>query len=184
MPLRDDTPDTTPNGPIHVLFLCDGNSARSQIAEAILAKKGGPDFVVASAGANPAASVRREAIEVLRQIGIEWSGHNPKGLASVAGERWDVVITVCDRTREACPTFPHHPITAHWGIPDPVMAEDSTRRRAAFFDTVNLLSWRIDLMLSLGPQGFSRSDFEERVRGIPFQDQRHAAVQRPDGDPA
>lgn len=153
--------------PIRVLFLCNGNSARSQIAEALLTKKGGERFIVASAGANPAQHVRQEAIQVLNQIGIPWSGRRPKGLDAVLHDQWDLVITLCDRTLEACPAFSSRPITAHWGVPDPGLAPTGARELAAFADTLNLLSWRIDLMLSLGPESFSRLVFEERLRAIP-----------------
>jgi protein-tyrosine-phosphatase len=164
--------------PVRVLFLCNGNSARSQIAEALLAKKGGDRFIVASAGTNPVDEVRPEALAALQQIGIDWRGHRPKAIASVADEPWDLVITLCDRTRESCPSFRRRPITAHWGIPDPDAAADVHRRVSAFADTLGLLAWRIDLMLSLNPEAFSRMVYQERLRAIPHQDERSRASRR------
>lgn len=156
--------------PVRVLFLCNGNSARSQIAEALLIKRGGDRFVVASAGANPAAEVHPEAVAALRQIGIDWTGHRPKGISTIKNEPWDLVVTLCDRTRESCPAFPSRPITAHWGVPDPALVTDSTRISSAFSDAVQLLMWRIDLMLSLGNDSFTRLVYQERLRAIPQQD--------------
>lgn len=105
--------------PVRVLFLCTGNSARSQIAEALLARKGGERFVVASAGTSPAAAIHPEALAALHARGIDWSAAKPKGLDHVVNEPWDMVITLCDRAVESCPNLPNHPVTAHWGIPDP-----------------------------------------------------------------
>ncbi|HEY4129433.1 MAG TPA: arsenate reductase ArsC [Gemmatimonadaceae bacterium] len=156
--------------PVRVLFLCNGNSARSQIAEALLVKRGGERFVVASAGANPAAEVRPEAVVALRQIGVDWTGHRPRGISAVKDEPWDLVITLCDRTWESCPAFPSRPITAHWGVPDPAAVTDRMRLPTAFSDTLQLLMWRIDLMLSLGNDSFTRLVYQERLRAIPLHD--------------
>src|SRR5688572_14652721 len=120
--------------PVRVLFLCTGNSARSQIAEALLQKKGGDRFVVASAGAEPAKEVRPETIAALRGLNIDWSNRKPKGYDAVAGEQWDLVITLCDRVKESCPALPTRPVTAHWGVPDPAAADDAKWRLTAFAD--------------------------------------------------
>jgi arsenate reductase len=133
-----------------LLFVCTGNSARSQMAEAILNVKGKGRLVAASAGSQPAARVNPYAIATLQEFGIPWSGHPPRSLQDVADEHWDFVITVCDRAKESCPIFPGRPALAHWSIPDPaeVEGEDATKRaafRGAFVD----LSKRIDLLLAL-----------------------------------
>jgi protein-tyrosine-phosphatase len=156
--------------PVRVLFLCNGNSARSQIAEALLTRRGGDRFVVASAGANPAPEIRAEAVAALQQVGIDWTGHRPRDIGPIKNEPWDLVITLCDRTRESCPTFSSRPITAHWGIPDPAAVADRARLATAFSDTLQLLTWRIDLMLSLGNDSFARLVYQERLRAIPQQD--------------
>jgi protein-tyrosine-phosphatase len=152
--------------PIRVLFLCTGNSARSQIAEALLMKKGGDRFVVASAGTQPAAAVRPEAVAALAPLGVDWSAAKPKGIELVGEGEWDMVITLCDRSRESCANLPSRPVTAHWGIPDPVSADAKSARQNAFHDTVSLLSWRIDLMLALRPELLEKLVLEERLRGL------------------
>lgn len=151
--------------PVRVLFLCTGNSARSQIAEALLRQKGGHRFIVASAGAEPASSVRPEAVDVLREQGIEWSAATPKGLDAVTDERWDLVITLCDRTRESCASLAGRPVTAHWGVPDPASA-GSARASSAFAETLALLSWRLDLMLALRLDQFEAWVLEQRLNEI------------------
>lgn len=155
------------NKPLRVLFLCTHNAARSQISEALLSRRGGDRFVVASAGADPASEVHAYAIEALLRAGINWSGRRPKGLDAVLGERWDLVITVCDRAREVCPRFPGRPITAHWGIPDPAETRgDDTTRREAFWTTLVYLSRRIDLLVALPHEKLERMSLEHGVRAI------------------
>lgn len=152
---------------IRVLFLCTGNSARSQIAEALLARKGGDRFIVASAGTAPALAVRPEAVAALAEVGIDWSAARPRGVDRVVEADWDMVITLCDRARESCPNLPSRPVTAHWGIPDP--AESGTNaslRQKAFNDTLALLAWRIDLMLALRPELLDKLVLEERLQAI------------------
>ena len=131
-----------------VLFVCTGNSARSQIAEALLNQRGGGRFRAESAGSSPAARVNPHALEVLREHGIEWSGHAPRGLDGLDRERWDIVITVCDQAREACPVFPGQPVLAHWGVPDPAAVEgDVEAQRAAFQGALAVISRRVDQLL-------------------------------------
>jgi protein-tyrosine-phosphatase len=149
------------------LFLCTGNSARSQMAEAILNRKGGGRFRAESAGSQPAERVNPLAVEALSSAGIDWSGHAPRGLDGLEGREYDIIITVCDRAREACPIFPGRPIMAHWGMPDPaaVVGHDATKRRA--FDTaLQLISRRLDLMLALPAASLERMVLEQRVREI------------------
>jgi arsenate reductase len=132
-----------------VLFLCTGNSARSQIAEALLQRRGAGRFEVASAGSRPAAEVNPLAVEVLRAAGIAWEGRVPKGLDAVVGEHWDAVVTVCDRARDACPIFPGNPVTMHWGLPDPAEVEGTHGERLrAFEETRRALERRIEALLA------------------------------------
>ena len=153
--------------PLHLLFLCTGNSARSQIGEAILTRKGRDRFAVASAGSQPAARVNPLTVDVLGEFGIDWSGREPKGIEAVVSREWDLIITVCDQAREACPTFPGRPAIAHWSMPDPakVVGSDEVRRQA-FRDTVHYLSRRIDLLLALPVEKLERLALEQRVRAI------------------
>lgn len=155
--------------PIRVLFLCTGNSARSQIAEALLVKKGGDHFIVASAGTSPAKEVRPEALSALRNLGIDWSAAKPKGVDRIIEAEWDMVITLCDRSRESCPNLPNRPVTAHWGVPDPGEISDAGARANAFDATLALLSWRIDLMLALRPELLEKLVLEERLKAITTQ---------------
>jgi arsenate reductase len=150
-----------------VLFLCTGNSARSQMAEALLNSKGKGRFEAASAGSRPAARVNPFAIETLRQHGIAWAGHAPRSVDGLEREHWDFVVTVCDRAKESCPIFPGQPILAHWGMPDPAEVEgDRATKQAAFRDAFVLLSRRIDLLLALPLEKLEQLAIESRVRAI------------------
>jgi arsenate reductase len=158
---------TIPSRPFRVLFLCTGNSARSQIAEAILNRLGAGRFVAESAGSQPAPRVNPLAVEALRESGIVWAGHPPRGLDGLMDREWDFVITVCDRAKEACPIFPGQPVVAHWGMPDPADVEgDEARKRAAFFATVTLVSHRIGLLLALPVEKLEKLALQTRLRAI------------------
>jgi protein-tyrosine-phosphatase/DNA-binding transcriptional ArsR family regulator len=111
-----DAPPAQP--PSRVLFLCTGNSARSQMAEAILRRVGGSRIEAASAGSRP-KDVHPIAVRVMRERGIDMSGARPKHLSEFAGQRFDYVISLCDRVREVCPDFPGTPAVVHWSMPDP-----------------------------------------------------------------
>jgi arsenate reductase len=153
--------------PLRLLFLCTGNSARSQMAEAILNRKGQGLFHAASAGSKPADRVNPYAIETLRDAGIVWDGHPPRSIDGLEREPWDFVITVCDRAKESCPVFPGKPVLAHWGMPDPAEVDgDDATKRAAFRQAFILLSRRIDLLLALPFDGLERLALEARVRSI------------------
>jgi ArsR family transcriptional regulator, arsenate/arsenite/antimonite-responsive transcriptional repressor / arsenate reductase (thioredoxin) len=126
---RDATPPAPPGGPsrrIAVLFVCTGNSARSPIAEALLRHHTAGHVTVTSAGSRPRPDLHPSAIRALREMfGIDISGRRPQHLDALTGRRFDQVITLCDRAREACPEFPHHPRRVHWSIPDPATAGDT-----------------------------------------------------------
>lgn len=135
--------------PFRILVLCTGNSARSQIAEALLYTRGGARVEVDSAGSRPAVRVNPLAIEVLREHGIRWEGHRPKSIDDVTGQHFDLVITVCDNARDACPYFPGAGAQVHWGLPDPAEETDPEAARLAFRETYNALASRVDALLSL-----------------------------------
>lgn len=135
--------------PFRVLVLCTGNSARSQIAEALLATRGAGRIEAASAGSRPAARVNPHAVDVLRAHGIAWHGRVPKSIDDVIDERFDLVITVCDNAREACPYFPGARAQAHWGMPDPAEAEEGEPARRAFAATYEAVAARVDALLGL-----------------------------------
>ena len=129
--------------PIRVLFVCTHNSARSQIAEALLEKLGGGEFEVYSAGTQ-ATGVRPLAVRVLAEQGIDWSRAESKTIERFLGQRFDYVITVCDRARQECPVFPGSTNTLHWGLDDPSEVEGSEEvRLAAFRRTAVELSQRL-----------------------------------------
>ena len=153
--------------PVRLLFLCTGNSARSQMAEALLNAKSGGRFHAESAGSHPAEQVNPYAIDTLRDHGVPWAGHPPRSVDSLEREPWDCVITVCDRAKESCPIFPGQPVLAHWGMPDPaeVRGDDAVKRRA-FRDAFVLLSRRIDLLLALPLEKLDGLALEARVRAI------------------
>src|SRR5690606_26252977 len=104
--------------PLRVLMLCTGNTARSQIAEALLGHTLGDQVVVASAGTSPGSGPHPLAVAVLAERGIEWTGKRSKSVDEVSGP-WDLVITVCDGARESCPVW-SGTRTVHWGLADPV----------------------------------------------------------------
>lgn len=101
-----------------VLILCTGNSARSQMAEGILRQDGGARFEVFSAGTNP-GNVRPEAIEAMREIGIDISQHRSKSVDEFVGQDFDYIITVCDNAAENCPVFPGKAERIHQSFEDP-----------------------------------------------------------------
>jgi protein-tyrosine-phosphatase len=102
-----------------VLFLCTGNSARSQIAEALARKRSGGRVEAHSAGSHP-KPLHPNAVRVMHEdLGVDPVGLRPKHLSEFAGRRFDWVISLCDRVREVCPEFPGRPETVHWSIPDP-----------------------------------------------------------------
>jgi arsenate reductase len=139
------------SGPIRVLFVCTGNSARSQLAEALLTVFGGPDFAAFSAGTDP-HGVHRETVRVLDELCIDWSGARSKSVAEFLDQPFDYVITVCDRARQSCPMFPGRHETLHWDLADPAEVEgpdevrleafrrtraDLTERLVAFIEVAN-----------------------------------------------
>ncbi len=119
-------------GPIRVLFVCTGNSARSQLAEAILGQIGGPDFEVRSAGTEP-KGVNPYALRVVADLGIDWSKARSKAVTEFLGQPWDYVITVCDRARQSCPVFPGKHNALHWGLEDPADLEGTDEEKLAAF---------------------------------------------------
>ena len=156
-----------PDRKFRVLFLCTGNSARSQIAEALLNWKAADRFEAQSAGSRPAAKVNPYAIEELKRRGIPWKGHPPRSVDGLETEPWDFVITVCDRARESCPIFPGQPVVAHWGIPDPADVQGTEEeKRKAFKQAYLVLNRRLDLFLALPIEKLERLALEARVQAI------------------
>ena len=157
---------STPPREFRLLFLCTGNSARSQMAEAILNHRGGGRFRAESAGSRPAARVNPLAIETLREHGIAWRGHPPRTVDGLEDEPWDFVITVCDRAKESCPIFPGQPVLAHWGMEDPADAVGDGAMKRAFRDAYVILARRIDLLLALPLEKLERLSLRVRIGEI------------------
>ena len=132
-----------------VLFLCTGNSARSQIAEALLERMSAGTIHAESAGSHP-KSLHPNAARVLRSYGMDIGARRTKHLDEFRSERFDVVITLCDRVREVCPEFPWRPQLVHWSVPDPAL-EGATDRASypAFVRTAAELETRISFRLPL-----------------------------------
>ena len=121
---------------IRVLFLCTANSARSQMAEALLRLEGAGRFDVASAGSQPAARVHPLAIAVMQELNTPLGDAYPKHLKQLLDETWDYVITVCDRAQNACPTFPGDIARMHWGLEDPGASDRTEAQRLRVFRQV------------------------------------------------
>ena len=138
----------------NVLFLCTGNSARSIMAEAILNRKGPPNFTAYSAGSHPSGLVRAEALKQIELSRASTNGLRSKSwneFAKPDAPRMDFVFTVCDNAAsEVCPVWPGQPMTAHWGVPDPAAVTGSPEQiERAFRDAFMILERRITLFLSL-----------------------------------
>lgn len=140
-------------GAFRVLVLCTGNSARSQIGEALLAthgvRRGAGRVEAASAGSRPAPRVNPYAVETLAAHGITWNDRTPKSIDDIAGERFDLVITVCDNARDACPFYPGGAVQVHWGLPDPADEHEPAAARHAFEVTYQALLSRVEALLAL-----------------------------------
>ncbi|TRZ97926.1 MAG: arsenate reductase ArsC [Nitrospiraceae bacterium] len=118
-----------------VLFLCTGNSCRSQMAEGFLRHFAGDRFDVASAGTRPAV-LNPGAIDAMREVGVDIAQHRSKSVDEFAGQRFDHVITVCDRARESCPIFPGPTCLHQWSFDDPAEATGTLEERMAVFRRV------------------------------------------------
>jgi ArsR family transcriptional regulator, arsenate/arsenite/antimonite-responsive transcriptional repressor / arsenate reductase (thioredoxin) len=152
--LTPSPPSGTRRGAVRprVLFLCTGNSARSQMAEALARARSGGLVEARSAGSRP-KSLHPNAVRVMRdEHGIDLTGHRSKHLSLFAEQRFDRLISLCDRVREVCPQFPGDPETSHWSIPDPAAghgdAGDETASYAAFQQTAAELETRVGFLLA------------------------------------
>jgi arsenate reductase len=115
-----------------VLILCTGNSARSQMAQGLLAHDAGDRFEVESAGTKP-TNVRPEAIAVMKELGIDISHHRSKSVSEFEDQPFDYVLTVCDNARESCPVFPNASRLIHSSFEDPAAVQGNERRRLEAF---------------------------------------------------
>ena len=156
---------------LNVLFLCTGNSARSIMAEAILNKIGRGAFAAYSAGSHPAGRVNAHAIELLSKNHYSVDTLRSKDWAEFAAPGapvMDFVLTVCDRAAgEVCPIWPGQPMTAHWGVEDPVEVEgDDQARLKAFSDAFMILNRRISLLINLPIEKLERLSLQNELSDI------------------
>ena len=159
----------------NVLFLCTGNSARSIIAECVLAREGAGRFRAFSAGSQPKGEVHPYALDILRLRNYPTSELRSKSWDEFArpdAPRMDFVFTVCDNAaEEVCPVWPGQPMTAHWGVPDPAAAVGTEAvKRAAFAETVKLMTNRISVFVNLPLDRLDRLTLQKRVSDIGARD--------------
>ncbi|MGF1552175.1 MAG: helix-turn-helix domain-containing protein [Paracoccaceae bacterium] len=161
-----------------VLFLCSGNSARSIMAEAILAREGADKFNAHSAGTRPYSELNPHTVRVLTDLGHDVSGLYAKHVSEFTrpdAPRMDFVFTVCDAAaNEECPPWPGQPITAHWGLPDPVKATGTEAERGlAFLDAYRTLHRRLTGFLALSVDSLDRLTLQHRLDALGAE---HAAT--------
>ena len=150
-----------PRAAARVLFLCTGNGARSQLAEALVHRRSGGLVQAFSAGSHP-RSLHPNTVRVLAERGIDVRGRAAKHLSVFAADRFGYLITVCDRVRELCPEFPGHPRHIHWSIPDPAAAGDTDEASyPAFQATAAELEARIGFLLATIAATPARSAHQE-----------------------
>ena len=157
--------------PYNVLFLCTGNSARSVIAESILNRHGQGRFVAYSAGSQPTGRINPYALELLKNQNYPVANLRSKNWSEFArpdAPHLDFVFTVCDNAaNEVCPVWPGQPMTAHWGVPDPAAVEGSEAvRRAAFADTMRMLTQRISIFTNLPMRSLDKLSLQKRLDAI------------------
>lgn len=115
-----------------ILVLCTGNSARSQMGEGLFRHEGRGAYEVESAGTKP-SHVRPEAIAVMKELGLDISGHRSKSVNEFDGQQFDYVVTVCDNARDTCPAFPSGAQRIHWSLEDPAAIQGDDEARLAAF---------------------------------------------------
>ncbi len=155
----------------NVLFLCTGNSARSILAEAALKREGKGRFHAFSAGSHPKGQVHPMTLDLLKMLKYDTSFARSKSwdeFAGPAAPQMDFVFTVCDDAAgEVCPIWPGHPMTAHWGVPDPAAATGTeAERRLAFAEAYRMLNQRISTFVSLPIASLDRLALKKRLDSI------------------
>ncbi len=161
-------PAPRPERPYNVLFLCSGNSVRSILAESLLRQQGGGMFNAYSAGTDPRSAPDPRVLDLLRTSGHDIANLRSKALSTYRhsdAQGFDFVFTVCDRAaNEECPTWPGQPISAHWGVPDPLVVSGSEAERAlALRQTYGALSRRIAGFVALPIESLDRVSLQHAV---------------------
>jgi arsenate reductase len=158
-------------GRYNVLFLCTGNSARSIMAEAIMNKKGFPNFTSYSAGSHPTGRVNPNALKMIETARLPDEGLRSKGwdeFARPGAPELHFVFTVCDNAaKEVCPVWPGQPMTAHWAVPDPASVAGSEEQiERAFRDAFTVLERRISLLLCLPLESLDKLAIQKEIDRI------------------
>ena len=169
--LSKERPPLMPDHSYSVLFICTGNSARSIFAEALLRDEGGDKFTVYSAGTKPQSELNPFALEVLQRNGHDVSAMRAKNVAEFQGEhasKLDFVFTVCDRAAsEECPPWPGQPLTADWGMKDPVKVDGTDAEKAyAFADAYAQMRRRVVSFAALPLESLDRISLQNRLDEI------------------
>lgn len=157
--------------PYNILFLCTGNSARSVMAEGLVNLMGHGRFRAYSAGSQPVGRVNPFAVEQLQKIGYDTASLRSKSwdeFAAAGAPAMDFIITVCDNAAgEACPVWPGHPASAHWGFPDPAAAAGSDEeKRHAFHTVFHQIRNRVQLFLALPHDHLDRMSLQQELHAI------------------
>ena len=155
----------------NVLFICSGNSARSIMAEAILNQQGGSHFRAFSAGSHPVGLLSPEAVDLLLRNNFDTAQLRSKNWSEFAGTdapKMDFVLTVCDKAAgEVCPVWPGQPISAHWGVEDPVAVQgDEAHKRKAFSDAFLTLQRRVALLVNLPIEKLDKLSLQNELNRI------------------
>ena len=163
------------NRVFNVLFICTGNSARSIMAEAILSREGAGRFRAFSAGTRPRPEPNLHALAVLRHLGHDVQNLRSKSLDAFQGPdapKMDFVFTVCDQAaNEECPVWPGHPISAHWGMPDPVKVQGGDAEKSlAFMEAYRTLRHRLSAFVALPVASLDRISLQRQVDAIGRED--------------
>ena len=163
--------ETAARRPLNVLFLCTGNSARSILAEAIVSRLGADKFRGYSAGSYPKGAVNPHALALLKSLNYDISVFRSKSWDEFAGAdapQMDFIFTVCDDAAgEVCPIWPGHPMTAHWGQPDPAAAQGTAAEVAfAFSEAYRLLNNRITAFANLPFASLDRLSLQTKLKDI------------------
>jgi len=158
-------------GRYNILFLCTGNSARSIMAEAIMNKKGFPNFKAYSAGSYPKGEVHPAALKQIEEAKLPTDGLRSKSWNEFAwpnSPKMDFVFTVCDNAvKEVCPVWPGQPMTAHWGVPDPAEVQGTPQQvEKAFREAFMMLDRRISLFLRLPLSSLDRLALQKHINQI------------------
>ena len=160
-----------PGKPYNVLFLCTGNSARSILAESLINRWGRGQFKGYSAGSFPKETVHSYTLDLLRSLGLQTTGLRSKSwdeFTQPGAPVMDFVFTVCDQAAgEVCPAWPGNPVTAHWGVADPVAVKGPEAiKRQAFCEALLTLEYRIKLFTCLRPESLDRLSLKRKVEEI------------------